>query len=133
MSDKTEIYRGAALMPKNSRATFLSLLCVALFCAAMFIISAFIPLSWLLELFSIAVAAVAINKILKEGAFTQTYILTEEKLTAVTRYGLIELVTGEFPLKESVFEENFIIYENRRFPFYPDAKLKELLKTKKAS
>ena len=130
MTEKNEIYRGAALLPKDARATFLSLLYVAFFCGAMFIASLYIPFGWLLQIITIVIASVWINKTLKEGAFSKTYVLYADKLTVITRYGLIEMVTAEYLLSETVFNENCVIYLGKEDSFYPDEKLKTLLKIK---
>lgn len=128
MENNTEIYRGAAIMPKNPQATILSLICVAAFCAAVFIAARFLPMAWLFEIAAILIAAIHINKILKQGAFAQTYVLYGDKLTVITRYGLIEMVTAEYELSKAAFNESFVTYEGKNHPFYPDEALKTLLK-----
>ena len=65
---------------------------------------------------------------LKQGTFAQTYVLYEDTLVIITRYGFIEKATGEFPLDKAVFTATYIEYEGRRETFYPDEKLKKLLK-----
>jgi hypothetical protein len=96
----------------------------------MFITSLYIPFGWLLEILTIVIASVWINRTLKEGAFSKTYVLYPDKLTVITRYGLIEMVTSEYPLSDTLFTENCVIYLEKKESFYPDEKLKTLLKNK---
>ena len=75
----------------------------------------------------IVFCAIYINKLLKQGTFSLTYILYEDSLTVLTRYGFIETVTASFPLSECVFSERSITYNGKNFAFYPDENLKKLL------
>lgn len=127
MTEEREIYRGQGLMPKSASQTIFSLLCVVAFCFAIFSAAPFLPFSWIFEVGAIAVSAVLINNILKKGPFSITYVLYENSLEVITRYGLIEKVTAKYILTQTVFTENTVTSNGRTEPFYPDEDLKKLL------
>ena len=131
--ESTEIYRGKALMPKSAKDVFLSLLYIALFCCFIFLLSSRLPFAWFFEIVVVLLGAIQINKTLKKGTFTITYILYDKSLVELTRYGLIEKETAVFRLDECDFYENSICKGGKIYPFYPDEKLKMLLKTKTSS
>lgn len=128
MTDNKEIYRSAPVKRKSPAQTAVSLSGAVLFCAAVFIISRFLTAGWLFQLAALLITALYINKVLKQGTFATTYVLYEDSLVILTRYGLIELQTGSFPVDSSLFCETFIEHKGKKIPFYPDEKLKKLLK-----
>lgn len=124
---KKELYRIEATGAKSAAKTLLHLFLTALFIMAVFGISRFLPAAWFFETAGILGSAVYINKILKEGTFRKTYILYEDSLTVLTKYGLIEKVTSEYNLKEAQFTEKSITLNGKTEPFFPDDELKRLL------
>jgi len=127
MTKEKELYRGEGVMPKSPQQTFFALLCVAALCIGVLSAAPFLPFSWLFEIGIIAVSAVMINSILKKGPFSVTYVLYENSLEVMTRYGLIEKVTATYILKETVFTETTVTANGKTLPFYPDENLKKLL------
>lgn len=128
MTDNKEIYRSTPVKKKGPMQTALLLSGAVLFCAAVFIIARALPAGWFFQLAALAVTSLYINKILKQGTFSSTYILYADRLIILTRYGLIELQTGLFPLDGARFCDTFIEYKGKKTPFFPDDKLKKLLK-----
>ena len=133
MEEKKEIYRGKAVAVKDAKQTAKALIKVAIFCGVMFALSVYIPFGWLMEIGAIALSAIYINKVLKQGTFVATYVLYEDTLVVLTRYGLIEKETEWYNLDEAVFTENCVTVNGKTRPFYPDEQLKEILKIKTAS
>ena len=127
MNKNGELYRGQALLPRSPRKTLAGLFIIALLCAAVFFVASFLPAAWFFELAAIAVSSVLVNKVLKEGTFTVTYVLYEDKLEIYTRYGLIEKLTDEVSLAQAQFSDKAIVTGGRIIHFYPDKKLKKLL------
>ena len=102
MEDKKEIYRGKAVTQKDEKQTIKALLKAAIFCLVIFAVSKYLPFSWVFEIGAIVLSAIYINKVLKQGTFIATYILYEDSLVTLTRYGLIELETARYDLSEAV-------------------------------
>ena len=80
-----------------------------------------------MEIGAIALSAIYINKVLKQGTFVATYVLYEDTLVVLTRYGLIEKETEWYNLDEAVFTENSVTVNGKTRPFYPDEELKKIL------
>lgn len=133
MEQKQELYRGAAIMPKTAKETFLSLLYIIILCFAVFAIAPYLPFSWVFEIGVIVVSAILINKTLKKDTFRVTYVLYEDCLVEITRYGLIEKESANFPLDKTVFTDTSATFGGKTRPFYPDEKLKSLLNLKTTS
>ena len=133
MNEKKELYRGKAVAVKDEKQTLKALLKALIFCAVVFAVSRYLPFSWVFEIGAIVLSALYINKVMKQGTFIKTYILYEDSLSVVTRYGLIELETARYPLPETVFTDSSITFDGKTVPFFPDEKLKEVLKTKMSS
>ena len=127
MEEKKEIYRGKAVAVKDSKQTAKALLKAAIFCGIMFAVSVYVPFGWALEIGAIALSAVYINKVLKQGTFVATYVLYEDSLIVLTRYGFIEKETEWYDLDEAVFAETSVTSKGKTRPFYPDEDLKKLL------
>ncbi len=127
MTNKDYLYKGLALLPKSPAGTIFSLAGILILCGVVFALERFLPAAWFFELTAIVLAAVYANKVLKQGTFSKTYILYEDTLVEMTRYGLIEKVTSQFEIKESVITDSEIIYNGKKYPFYPDETLKKLL------
>lgn len=122
-----ELYRGSAVLPRTPRKTVSALLITAALCAVVFFIAEQLPASWLFELCTVAAASVRVNKILREGTFTVTYVLTDGILKIYTRYGLIEKLTDVVYLDNASVSADRITHGGRIIRFYPDKKLKKLL------
>ena len=127
MNDEKELYRGKAVVKKDEKQTIKALLKAAIFCAVIFAVSKYLPFSWFFEIGAIVLSAIYINKVLKQGTFVATYILYEDALVVVTRYGLIEKESARYDLEKAQFTENSVIYNGKTHPFYPDEELKKLL------
>ena len=122
-----EIYKFTPPPAKSSRTTTLFILLSLLLCALLLKISTHLPAAWLFEILIIVFCAAGINKILKQGVFTLTYVLYEDSLKFYTRYGFIEKETMVFPLGDCTFSQTAILYKGKAYPFFPDEKLKSLL------
>lgn len=127
MNEKKEIYRGRAVAEKNEKQTIKALLKAAIFCFVVFAVSKYLPFAWFFEIGAIVLSALYINKIMKQGTFISTYVLYEDYLVVLTRYGLIELETARYDLKEASFTECSVTIGGKTKPFSPDEQLKKLL------
>ena len=127
MEEKKEIYRGKAVAVKDERQTLKALLKAILFCFIVFAVSKYLPAAWLFEIAALFLSALYINKVMKQGTFVSTYILYEDTLVVLTRYGLIEMETARYDLTKAVFTETGVTYDGKTKPFYPDEKLKSLI------
>lgn len=123
MNEEKEIYRCRAVMPKSDKRIFMELMGVVLLCFITFHIGRVVPYGWFLQISILLVSAVLINKILRQGTFIKTYVLYENRLSVLTKYGLIEKETASYPLAESGFTKTTIEYGGKTYPFYPDEKL----------
>ncbi len=133
MEEKEILYKGAAIVQKSPKETIFSLIGIGAMWAGIVIFSNFLPFQWAFSLAAIIISAILINKLLNKGTFTKTYVLYEDKLIVITRYGLIEKESSVHPISTSKFTEKFIITDGVKYPFYPDENLKEILKTKTTS
>lgn len=133
MEEKEILYKGSAMIKKNPLQTILSLSGICVLWVAVCFFSEFLPFKWLWQIAAIIFSAVFINKLLNKGTFTKTYILYEDKLVVITRYGLIEKESSVHPFSSSVFTETTITTDGVKYPFYPDKELIRILKTKTAS
>lgn len=127
MNEKKEIYRGRAVVKKNEKQTALALLFAVVFCFIVFAVSKYLPFAWFFEIGAIVAGAVYINKVMKQGTFITTYILYEDTLVVLTRYGLIEKESARYDLSKTTFTEKSVTSGGRTEPFYPDEKLKNIL------
>lgn len=127
MEQKKEIYRGRAVAVKDDKATIKALFKAIIFCVVVFAVSKYLPFAWAFEIGVIVLSAIYINKVLKQGTFIATYILYEDTLVVLTRYGLIEKESARYALSECTFTESSITTGGKTCPFYPDEELKELL------
>ena len=131
LQNKTEVYRGEAKLPGRPAAAFFCILALAAVCVAAFNLSSMLPYGVFLKLAVLALAALGVNYILKKGTFSVTYVLTDDDmLIYVTKYGLLSWESAWIKLREAKIEKNRIIFENRRYDFYPDEDLKKILATK---
>ncbi len=133
MEEKNILYKGSAVIQKSPKGTILSLLEIAAMWIAIIFFAKYLPFAWVFEIGAIILSAILINRLLNKGTFTKTYILYEDNLTVLTRYGFIEKESSVHPFKASVFTDTAIITDGVKYPFYPDEKLKEILKTKTTS
>ena len=127
MNDNKEIYRGKAVAGKDDRQTIKALLKAAVFCFIVFAVSKYLPFAWFFEIAAIVASAIYINKVMKQGTFIMTYVLYEDILVVLTRYGLIEKESARYDLKNTTFTDTTVTSGGKTYPFYPDEKLKELL------
>lgn len=127
MEEKNEIYRGKAVAVKNEKQTFKALLKALLFCFIVFAVSTYLPFSWTFCLGAIILSAIYINKVMHEGTFIATYVLYDDELVVLTRYGFIEKETARYNLSTAVITEKAISQDGITKPFYPDEELKKLV------
>ena len=127
MENKKEIYRAQAVVKKDKKQTAVIIAAALILSMILFNAASRLPFAGFIDLAILAVLAIFINKILKQGTFVTTYILYEDILIELTRYGFIEKETARFTLSECSFGRDCIIFEGRTYPFYPDKKLKKLL------
>lgn len=129
LQSKKEVYRGAAKLPGRPKAAFFSILALVFICVILFNLVASIPYSAFIKIGILILAAVGINYILKQGTFSVTYVLTEDSiLVYITKYGLLEWESAWIDLADAEIKGNKIIYKKRKYDFYPDDKLRELVK-----
>ena len=133
MEEKEILYKGAAVVQKSPGQTIFSLIGIGAMWAGIFIFSKFLPFEWAFQIGAIIVSAILINRLLNKGTFSKTYILYEDELVVMTRYGLIEKESSIHPLSTSRFTEKHIITDGVKYPFYPDEELIRILKEKTAS
>lgn len=126
MNEKV-IYSQKAPVKSNAAArVFLFAVLLVFFCLLLFV-AANLPYSGIITLGVIFLFALCTYKLMKTTVFDITYVLCEDKLIFNRRYGKIEMETEVFPLNESEFKENAIIYCGKTYAFYPDDKMKEHL------
>ena len=127
MEEKKELYRGRAVAVKNEKQTLKALLKAFIFCVVIFSLERVIPFAWIFEIGAIIASSVYIYKVLTQGTLIGTYILYEDTLVVLTRYGFVEMETARYDLAKTTFTENTITTDGRTKPFYPDEKLKKLI------
>ncbi len=131
LHEKTVIYRGEAKLPGTPRAAFVSMLVLVVICVILFNLISPIPYSVFFKIAVLIFAAVGINYILKKGTFSVTYAVTEDgMLVFITKYGLIERETAWIKIDEAEFFPGKIVFEKRKYEFYPDEELSRLLADK---
>lgn len=133
MEEKEILYKGAAIVQKSPKDTIISLVSIAVMWLIIIFFAKYLPFEWVFELGAIIISAILINKLLNKGTFTKTYILYEDELVVMTRYGFIEKESSIHPLATSEFTEKHIVTDGVKYPFYPDKELIKILKEKTAS
>ena len=127
MEQKEILYKGRAIAVKDDKQTIKAVLKAVIFCALVFALTKGLPFSWAFEIGAIVLSTLYLNKILKQGTFIATYILYEDSLAVLTRYGFIEIETARYVLSESTFTEDSVTSGGKTYPFYPDEQLKKLI------
>lgn len=128
LQTKTEIYRGAAKLPGTPRAASICILGLTALCAVLFNLVSPIPYSMFIKVVIFIFTAIGINYILKKGTFSVTYVLTlDGVLVYITKYGKLEWESAWIKIEEAEFINNKIIFEKRKYDFYPDDELKEMI------
>ena len=127
MEKQKEIYRGKAVAVKNEKETLKALLKAFIFCAIIFALERFLPVAWAFEIAAIVASAIYIYKVIHQGTLIHTYILYEDTLVVLTRYGFVEMETARYDLDKTTFTEATVTSDGRTKPFYPDEELKKLL------
>lgn len=124
LKDKTEIYRCKARLPLSSWLAFLAVLALVALCALVIWLLSPLPYSAFLKIAVLILTAWALNYVLKKGAFSVTYVLTDDgSLVYITKYGRLEWESAWIDLSQAKIQENKIIYQNRKYDFYPDERL----------
>ncbi len=130
LQNKTEVYRGPAKLPGTPKAAFLCVLALAALGTVLFRVSSALPYSAFIKAAILIFAAVGINYILKQGTFSVTYVLTSDGwLVYITKYGKLEWESAWIKVDEAQFKGNKIIYQKRKYDFYPDEELKKLVES----
>lgn len=128
LKDKTVVYSGSAQLKGTSSEAMICLCVLIILCVLAFNLLTPLPYSGFIKIAVLALTAVGINYVLKKGTFTVTYVLTQDNtLVFVTSYGSLKWETAWIPLDKASFGENFIVYEKRKYSFFPDDELKALL------
>lgn len=122
-----ETYRMQVPAKKGAGATALTLISVLIICTLLLKAVTFLPFGWAFQIAVILLCAIYINKLLKQGTFSVTYVLYENSLQVHTRYGFITSVSATYILDETAFTESTVTYKGKTHPFYPDENLKKLL------
>ena len=122
-----EKYKMIVPARKSPCASALVLSLVLIVCILLLKVATFLPAPWAFQIVIIFLSAVFINRLLKQGIFSTMYILYEDSLHQLTRYGFISSVTAIYQLDETCFGENTVTYKGKTTPFYPDEHLKKLL------
>ena len=131
LNGKNVIYRGAALLPGKPAAAFWSVLGLIAVCAAAFRLSSLLPYSAFLKIAVLALMAVGLNYLLKRGTFSVTYALTDDgELVYITKYGRLEWESAWIYLDRAEIKSDKIIFEKRKYAFYPDEELRVLIEGK---
>lgn len=129
LKGKTAVYRGAALLPARPGASLAAVLALAALCALALRLLSPLPYSAFFQIAAVALAAALLNRVLKKGVFGVEYVLTDGgTLVYVTRYGRLSWETAWIDVSRARFAGNKIYFENRAYDFYPDDKLKRLIK-----
>lgn len=132
LHEKTEVYRCEARLPSAPRTAFFLILTMAAACAVLLNLAGRAPYGVFLELAVLALTAVGVYAVLKKSVFTVAYVLTSDNmLIYITKYGFLSRETAHIDLNRAVRQGNGIIFENRRYDFYPDKRMEELLSSKK--
>lgn len=129
LKDKTVIYRGGARLKGTPSAALICLTALVILCVLAFNLVSKIPYSVFLKAAILIFAAISINYILKQGTFSVTYAVTEDlTLVYITKYGSLERETAWIDLTKAEIREKYILFDNKKYEFFPDEELKELLK-----
>ena len=128
LQNKTEVYRGEAKLPGTPKAAFFAVLMLAAVFVILFNLTSMLPYGVFLKIAVLILTALGVNYILKKGTFSVTYVLTDDgTLVYITKYGRLSWESAWIELSGAKFEKNRIIFENRKYDFYPDEELKKLL------
>lgn len=109
---------------KEAAASFAVL--TVLFAIAAVVLSR-LPFAGVTALLLLLFFAAGIYSVMKRALFDVTYVLYQDRLVYLRRYGAIEKENEVFPTAEAEFYEDKIIFRGRSYPFHPDAVLKEAL------
>ena len=128
LQTKTQVYRGEAKLPGTPKAAFFAILILAAVFVLLFNLVSPLPYSVFFKIAILILTALGVNYILKKGTFSVTYVLTDDgMLVYVTKYGRLSWESAWIEVSKAKFEKNRIIFEKRKYDFYPDEELKELL------
>lgn len=129
LQNKTEVYRGAARLPGTPRAAFFATLLLIAVCVLLFNLVSVLPYGVFLKILVLIFAAVGLNRILRQGTFSVTYVLTDDNiLVYITKYGLLEWESAWISVPEADFSENEIRFKGRKYDFYPEDELADRIK-----
>ena len=121
------IYSCHAPFEATKKAAAAASIALLVVCAFLSFLVSHMPYSGILSVLVIIVFASLLYSVMKRSLFDITYVLYENRLVFVRRFGAVSSEAEVFPLSEAKFFEDKIIYNNKQYPFHPDDKLKELL------
>ncbi len=127
LREKTEAYRCKAEQPS---APWFALPLLLVLCALIFILGGVLPYGAFIKLAAVAAAALGLNRLMKRGVFETDYVLTDDgTLVFLTKYGFWSRETAVIDTAGAAFdfEGGSLTFEGRKYGFYPDEKLKEML------
>lgn len=131
LHEKKELYRCEAELPGAPRF-MLPLLLAS--CALIFFCGGKLPYGVFLKLGALIAAALGVNRLMKRGLFDVTYVLTDDgTLVYLTKYGFFSRETAWIDTPEADFDfgGKSLTFEGRKYDFYPDERLQELLSREK--
>ncbi len=123
-----KIYSQKAPPEATLKETVISAAGLTVFCAVLMLIFSHLPYAGITTLLTLLLFAAGIYAVLKKNVFEITYVLYEDKLVYLRRYGALEKETEVFPIGEAEFYKDKIVYRKKTYPFHPDERMKgELL------
>ncbi|MGM9552502.1 MAG: hypothetical protein ACI3XA_09645 [Clostridia bacterium] len=126
MNDKP-IYSQKVKNESNGvQRTVLFIITVVLLCVALFFVN-LLPYRGILSVGVIFIFAFITLKLLNGFVFDLKYVLYEDRIAFVRKYGRLEWESIVFFLNETEIKDNEIVFMKKSYPFYPDEKMKELL------
>lgn len=128
LKDKKAVYIGSAQLKGTPSEAMICLTVLIIVCVLAFNLASHLPYSGLFKAAILVFTALAINYILKKGTFSVTYVLTEDKtLVYLTKYGRLQWETAWIDLNKAEIHEGYILYEKRKYEFFPDDELKAFI------
>lgn len=122
-----KIYSQKAPPEATMKETAISAAGLTVLCAVLMLILSHLPYAGITTLLTIFLFAAGIYGVLKKNIFEITYVLYEDRLIYLRRYGALEKETEVFPIGEAEFYEDKIVYRKKTYPFHPDERMKEEL------
>ncbi len=124
-----KIYSQKAPPEATIKETVIAAAGLTVLCAVLMTVLSNLPYAGITTLLTLFLFAAGIYAVLKENVFEITYVLYEDRLVYLRRYGALEKETEVFPIGEAEFYKDKIVYRKKTYPFHPDERMKgELLR-----